>query len=139
MDMNQMPLMVALKERMKWLSENQRVISENVAHADTPGYKAQQLAKQDFSKLVDSFDQGGFQRVKPVTLSKPPSAGVGVRGGAAYDTQQVKGNEEKQTGNTVVLEEEMMKMAENQMQYNLAVQLYKKNISILKMASMKPK
>jgi flagellar basal-body rod protein FlgB len=38
------------------------------------------------------------------------------------------------SGNSVVLEEQMMKLAENQMEYRLVTNLYKKNVSLLKMA-----
>ena len=137
MDLNSIPLMAALKRRMAWLSQNQSVLSQNVANADTPGYKAKELGKQDFSKLVDEL-QGGS--TKPAMSLRTNSArhlntdGGLVGGAGAGKVDEVEDSEESLTGNSVVLEEEMLKVANNQMEYGLVVNLYKKNIGLLKMA-----
>jgi hypothetical protein len=38
MSVTDIPLFSMLRGRLNWLSDRQRVISENVANADTPGY-----------------------------------------------------------------------------------------------------
>ena len=38
MDLGDIPLFAMLKSRLGYLSDRQRVIAENVANADTPGY-----------------------------------------------------------------------------------------------------
>lgn len=135
MDLTSIPLMAALKKRMQWLHGNQSVLSQNVANADTPGYKAQELEKQDFSGLVDNLSGGSSNRAN--TQMRASDARHMRPGGGTVDvsdTRDMKGNEETPTGNSVVLEEEMMKVANNQMEYGMVVNLYKKNMGLLKTA-----
>ncbi len=137
MDLNNIPLMVALKKRMTWLNANQTVLSENVSNADTPGYKAKGLDKQDFSSLVDGLESGNTRRAPTVGMRTSKVGHIDTSGGTgsgAYQSKDLKNQEESPTGNTVILEEEMMKVADNQMKYGLAVNLYKKNIGLLRMA-----
>ena len=135
MDLTSIPLMAALKKRMEWLHTNQSVLSQNVANADTPGYKAQELEKQDFSGLVDDLSSNGG--AQSATRMRATQAGHMAPGGGladVSDTRESKDNEESPTGNSVVLEEEMLKVANNQMEYGMVVNLYKKNIGLLKSA-----
>ena len=140
MDLTSIPLMAALKKRMQWLHANQSALSQNIANADTPGYKSKELEKQNFSGLVDDLSSTGGarkMRVAPATGMRTSREGhMGPGGGGADEIamKDAKGLEESPTGNTVVLEEEMLKVADNQMQYGMVVNLYKKNIGLLKMA-----
>lgn len=138
MDLTSIPLMAALKKRMQWLHGNQSVLSQNIANADTPGYKAQELEKQDFSGLVNelsSAEKG--MRTSAAAKLRTTDARHMAPGGAnagVPDAKDLKDGEESPTGNSVVLEEEMMKVADNQMQYGMVVNLYKKNMGLLKIA-----
>ena len=38
-----------MSEKMSWLSQRQRVLSQNIANADTPDYKARDIAKLSFT------------------------------------------------------------------------------------------
>lgn len=134
MDLSSIPLMAALKDRMRWLHTNQSVLSQNVANADTPGYKTQKLEKQDFSGLVDELSSQKRASSMRMTATK---AGHMAPGGAQADKLDVRDEkdlEENPSGNSVVLEEEMMKVADNQMEYGMVVNLYKKNMGLLKIA-----
>lgn len=133
MDLTNIPLMAALKNRMKWLNHNQVVISENIGHADTPGYKAKELEKQNFSGLVDDLTSGGHTTTGMRTTSSRHMDINGSDGGEAKKTE-IKGAEETPTGNSVVLEEEMLKLADNQMKYGMVVNLYKKNVGLMNIA-----
>ncbi|MCJ9429026.1 flagellar basal body rod protein FlgB [Kordiimonas marina] len=137
MDFNNIPIMAALRQRMRWLNQNQTVLSENVANADTPGYKAKELSKQDFSGLVDNLSGSSSKgSVSHVALRVTEPGHMSLNGGMAGDSHviQSKIEDESPTGNTVVLEEQMMKVADNQMKYGVAVNLYKKNMGLLKIA-----
>lgn len=137
MDLNNIPLMTALKQRMSWLTEKQRVMSQNVANADTPGFRAMEMEEQDFSGLVDSLSKSGRRSssVAATAMRKTDSRHLGgSTGSGAFKLNEIKGNEEKADGNSVVLEEEMMKIADAQMQYSMMVSLYKKNVTLLKVA-----
>ncbi|WP_417449612.1 flagellar basal body rod protein FlgB [Kordiimonas sp.] len=133
MDLTNIPIMAALKQRLAWLNNNQAVITENISHADTPGYRAKQLEKQQFSGLVDELSGGASGSVQ---MKANSGRHMDISGGAA-DTSRIremKGREESPNGNSVVLEEEMMTLADNQMKYGMVVNLYKKNLGLLKKA-----
>lgn len=139
-DYSNIPLLSALKDKMRWLNTNQRVISENIAHANTPGYRAKQLDKADFSSFVEdiSNDSGSLNASFKVPAYKgaplPGGGSVHSTSSTVFTVSEQEGNEESPNGNSVVLEEEMIKLADNQMQYGVASRLYKKNISLIKMA-----
>ena len=140
MDVSELPIMAALKKRLKWLNANQSVVSQNIANADTPGYRAKELQQQDFSKLVDQVSgaQAGRTATSSVALktSDPRHLTVGgaSAGGENYRAKENDEYEETPDGNAVVLEEENLKLADNQMIYGLAINLYRKNIGLLKSA-----
>src|SRR3954453_16262309 len=48
MELGDIPIFSMLKSRLGYLSERQRVIAENVANANTPGYQARDLKAFDF-------------------------------------------------------------------------------------------
>ena len=52
MPITDIPILSMLRERMEWHQERQRVLAENVANADTPNYRARDLAPPDFSHEV---------------------------------------------------------------------------------------
>lgn len=137
MDLTSIPLMAAMKKRMQWLHSNQNVLSQNVANADTPGYKAHKLEKQDFSGLVDDLSGNKGGATKPSMNMRASHVGHMKAGGGLADKADMvedKDAEESPTGNTVVLEEEMIRVADNQMEYGMMVNLYKKNMGLLKIA-----
>ena len=43
-----LPLVGMLKTRMRWLESRQKILSENVANAETPGYRERDLRPLDF-------------------------------------------------------------------------------------------
>lgn len=137
MDLTSIPIMAALKRKMGWLHQNQNVISQNIANADTPGYRAKELQEQDFSSLVDGLSAGPGKmqssNVMRTTNARHMNSSGGTVGSDAALKEQ-KGSEESLNGNSVVLEEESMKMANTQMQYSMVVKLYKKNVDLLKAA-----
>lgn len=136
MDVSSIPILAALKKRMHWLNNNQSVLSENIANADTPGYKNKELGEQDFSSLLSELGASGEGASQAVKMKATSARHFGAGGGTGVnaDVKESKGNEEALNGNSVVLEEEMIKMADNQMEYGMAVNLYKKNMQLLKMA-----
>ena len=57
------PLLGQIKGRLGWLDARQRVIAENVANADTPGYVAREF---DFSQALSQatgIDKSEFEKL----------------------------------------------------------------------------
>lgn len=132
MALTDLPVLNALKLKMHWLQTRQRVLAENIANADTPEYQAKELRKPEFGEMVRrvSADPVGLARTDARHLAgKPVSAtpgGFGVREAESWETTP--------SGNSVVLEEAMMKVTANQMDYQAASSLYAKSIAMLKIA-----
>jgi flagellar basal-body rod protein FlgB len=130
MDLTSIPLLDVLRQRMSWLSARQNLLSQNVANADTPGYAAQDLKPLDFAKLVrDSASPTIF-----------PGLAVTDRNHIAAPTdstspfETTNSNEAGQSGNAVSVEEEMMKVADTQAQYQAATNIYAKAINMMRTA-----
>lgn len=136
MDVSNLPIMAALKKKMHWLNNNQSVISENIANADTPGFKAKELEKQDFSQLVENLSGAKQQSARVADLKTTNARHMNVAGSSSGSApvKEIKDAEESLNGNSVVLEEQMINLADNQMKYGMVVNLYKKNMGLIKMA-----
>ncbi|MDP1629923.1 MAG: flagellar basal body rod protein FlgB [Caulobacter sp.] len=138
MDISGIPLFAMLRERLGYLGERQKVIAQNVANADTPGYAARDLKSFNFSAQVQS--QAGLAmlqpaRTTPVHLAGSPRRPTSPSGGRPVRTPD---SEVTLDGNGVVLEDQMIKMAESRMQYDAAIGFYQKSMALLRMASRPP-
>jgi len=129
MNLEKIPLFAALTERMKWLTARQKVLSQNVANADTPNYRSKDLKPLEFREMIAQPEE---QRVR---IHRTNGAHIHVDEIKKYETQVNRDvSETSPTGNAVILEEEMMKVAETQIQYELTTSLYRKNLGMLKTA-----
>ncbi|MEH6526394.1 MAG: flagellar basal body rod protein FlgB [Sneathiella sp.] len=129
MNLEKIPLFAALTERMKWLTARQKVLSQNVANADTPNYRAKDLKPLEFKEMIAKPEEQRFR------INRTNGSHIHVKESVNYETRVNKDvSEVTPTGNAVILEEEMMKVAETQIQYELTTTLYKKNLGMLKTA-----
>lgn len=124
-------LLKALGAKMDYLSQRQRIISQNVANADTPNYRPQDLKPVDFSTVLKGVTESkGIQMVS----TNPMHVGAGNGVAAAKEGKQKKVYEVAPDGNAVIMEEQMLKSGETVMDYNLMTSLYQKNVSLIKTA-----
>jgi flagellar basal-body rod protein FlgB len=140
MDLTRIPLMNAISTKLNWLSSKQRVIAQNIANASTPGYRARTLAPPDFSSLVSSGSKRSSSR-SGVTLLKADNrhidAGASSSSGSAshgFKNEEATAQDGTPGGNTVVLEEQMIEMANTQLEYATMINLYRRQISMLKLS-----
>lgn len=129
-----LPLLNQIKGRLSWLDERQRVIAQNVANSDTPGYAARDLAApKDFAAALRG--QGGpLQMARTSAGHIAPSAGPVAR----YQSNETPDSETTLDGNSVVVEEQMLKMAESRMAYDAAIGFYQKSLQMIRMAARPP-
>src|SRR5262249_9424989 len=128
-----LPLFNVLTERMSWLTQRQSVLSQNVANADTPGYDAVDLKPVDFSDVLrNSAQQGHFDGGLIVT--DPHHIAINSQNAKGFETQQSDEADPNSSGNTVSNEEEMMKVADTQSQYQAATDIYAKAVSMMRTA-----
>ena len=52
--MSQVSLLSALTQKMRWHQERQGMLAQNVANADTPGYRGRDLKAIDFSSQLNA-------------------------------------------------------------------------------------
>jgi flagellar basal-body rod protein FlgB len=134
MDISEIPLFAMLRQRMGYLSERQRVIAENIANADTPGYVGRDLKPFTFSAALQS--QAGAMMLQPAQTEAGHLPG-GLRRGGMTSFKSVKAADSETTldGNAVVLEDQSIKMTEARMQYDAAIGFYQKSMALLRMAA----
>jgi len=129
MDLNKFALFSGLTKRMAWLNQRTKVISQNIANADTPNYQAMELKPLSFKELTKTSGHMTLASTRSGHFSQGRE-----RAARGESEKEREPYEVTPSGNSVVLEEQMMKLAENQMEYRLVTNLYKKNVSLLKMA-----
>ncbi len=129
MPITDLPLLSMLRTRMHWHQERQQLLAQNVANADTPGYRPLDLVSPDFSSKVPRPPALALVRTDPAHL-----AGVGLDGAPQFEQNRRGGYEIRPAGNAVNLEDEMMKVAGNQMDYQAATTLYSHSLSLIKTA-----
>jgi flagellar basal-body rod protein FlgB len=132
MAITDIPILSMLRTRLEWAQTRQKVLAENVANADTPRYQSRDLAPLKF----EPAGQGGpatASAVRLATTAPGHLAGFGPQG-AHFATQTNASYEIRPTGNAVNLEQEMMKVAANQMDYQAATAVYTRSLNLIKIA-----
>jgi flagellar basal-body rod protein FlgB len=132
MSISDLPVLSALRTKMQWHQERQRVLSENVSNADTPNFKPRDLVEPKFDKTGASVagSMGSLAMMRTSASHIAPATG----GGQTFDQNRRAGFETRPTGNAVNLEDEMLKVSANQMDYAAATSLYSKSLHMLKVA-----
>ncbi|MEO1199282.1 MAG: flagellar basal body rod protein FlgB [Pseudomonadota bacterium] len=128
--LSDLPIFAALKTKMRWHEARQTVLAQNIANADTPGYGAQDLRPVSFRNLLP--EDSGVRRVTLAATSTGHMTSLGPVD--PLRAREIDSFEITPEGNAVVLEEEMMKTAENQMDHQMATTLYQRGLGLLRNA-----
>ncbi|MEM9550345.1 MAG: FlgB family protein [Pseudomonadota bacterium] len=105
----------------------QAAISQNVANADTPGYRAQDVTP--FAQFYNADDTPGSGRLKATRAGHIDALG-GQLGGQERRPEQIPDPND----NAVSLELEMVKAVEVKRQHDRAVAVYKSHLGLLRTA-----
>lgn len=130
MNVDKLALFQAMKKRISWLTQRQEVLAQNVANADTPGYRAHDLKPVKFKELVRRENA----QLNVEMTSKGHLEGQRKRVRDFLEETERKPFETTPSGNAVVLEEQMQKLNETQVGHRLTSELYKKHLGLIKMA-----
>ncbi len=123
-------LFQAMNAKMNYLAQRQKVISQNVANADTPNYISNDLVKADFSKLVAKVQKNkmhvSMETSNPMHQLAPNQSPLPreAKNKVPYEVQP--------DGNSVILEEQMIKASETQMDYTLMLNLYRNAADLIR-------
>ncbi len=131
MDLMNTPVVSMLKRSMSWLKDRQSVLSENVANADTPNYTPSDLKKIDFEQELRS---SAAPTGTGLAMTKTNAMHMSAPQMAPLSKIESPDKEADPTGNSVSLEEEMIKVADTQAQYQQASNLYGKTLTMMKSA-----
>lgn len=121
----------ALGAKMDYLNQNQRVISQNISNADTPGYKAHELQKVDFSDVLKRVTKSNQIHVER-TAGGHITPNGNVDNPRERDARKVY--DVNPSLNRVDMEEQLVKAQGNMMDYNMMTNLYQKNVGMIRMA-----
>ena len=90
------------EHRLAWLDMRQRVLAQNVANADTPGYRPRDVAAFGDMLAAPGIEMAQTNRLHLASLSQPVASTPTPAGERAPD------------GNTVVLEQQMTQIADDE-------------------------
>ncbi len=125
-----LPLIGMLKQRMSWHEQRQGVLAQNIANADTPGYKSRDLKELSFPELAGKGGAAGA-----VALAATDPRHIAPNSGPAdARSDRRKSFEVTPQGNAVVLEDEVMRVSQNVQDYQMVADLYSRGLGMMKMA-----
>lgn len=130
MAISDIPALSALRTSMQWHQQRQRVLAENVANADTPSFKPRDLVRPTAEGLAAGA------AASALTMARTNSGHMAMSGGdtANFALDRKAHFETRPSGNAVNLDDEMMKAASNQMDYQAVTSLYTRGLGLLKTA-----
>ncbi|MGP1274205.1 MAG: flagellar basal body rod protein FlgB [Caulobacterales bacterium] len=131
------PVLGILRQALGYHSDRQRVIAENVANANTPGFVPDDIPQSEFERALS-----GAQGTSRVTLSATEAGHIqghsSSGGSGAWRAMASPDSETTINGNAVVLEEQMVRSGENRMRFETALGLYQKSLALIRMAARAP-
>ena len=121
MDPTDLSLFRAAEARLAWIDKRQQVLAQNVANADTPGYQASDIAP--FSLALG--------RATPLAQTEP---GHMPGHAAAAGSAASKAAQRAPTGNTVSIEDQLVKVADTASTQALMLNLHRSYAGMMRIA-----
>lgn len=133
MDFKNLSVFNAASQNMQYLSAKQKVIAENIANANTPGYLARTIEEPSFASDVSSS----------VTLKTTNPRHIGLNGNRSYDKHSYRVYTPDPSaaltidGNGVILEDQMNQASKASSEYKKTITIFNKYKSLLQTANTK--
>eukprot|EP01035_Chromulina_nebulosa_P009012 gene9012-12178_t len=92
MAISDMPMLSALRTKMQWHQERQRVLADNVSNSDTPGFRPRDLVQPKFDK-IGGMAAGGpmgslpMMRASGTNIIPTATSTYGANNRGAYETR----------------------------------------------------
>lgn len=144
MAMQDLTLMSAMLKKMDWHEERQKIIAQNIANADSVGYRPMDMKPLDFKQILGGSASplsmsvagsgGGAMSMAATSPTHFGSDAMVAGGKKVPDFKQKDVYEVAPAGNAVILEDQLLRMNENYTDHAFVSNLYQKNIAMLKMA-----
>lgn len=110
-------------------AHRQGIIAENIANADTPGYKARDL--ESFASVASKTT---YNNASVMKATRPQHFGFGDADSRFAVEKTAVFGAESPNGNTVSLDDQMMRSAALKVDHDLALGVYSKSLQILRMS-----
>lgn len=124
---DKLTIMQMAQSRLDWAAKRQEVLAENVVNANTPGYLPRDAKAFDFKATLAEVRQPGLVATHPQHVSLPAQNPVQV--------MKVKTPfETSPDGNGVVLEEQLAKVNDTKGAYEMATNILRKNMQLLRIS-----
>ncbi len=137
MGLDDIPLFSMLKDKLGYVNQRERLLSENIANADTPGYAPRDLKPFSFEAMLrPRLGLSGLARTDPAHIAGSASTSGGS--GDPFRPQVAPDSETRLDGNQVVLEEQMAKMTGARIDYEAAIDFYQQSMTLLTTAARAP-
>ena len=129
MGLNDLPIFAIMNKQMAWLTKRQEVLAQNIANSDTPGYRPQDLVPLKFRDMLRPSQRGlEMKQTSGAHLSQLQQKS------SFRDSKQKETYETAPDGNAVVIEEQLLKVSENQGSFRLVTNLYRKHVNMIRIA-----
>ncbi|MDP2696687.1 flagellar basal body protein [Thalassospira sp.] len=130
MNIDKLSMFANLKEKMAYTTQRQNVLAQNIANADTPNFRPDDLKEFDPAKI------GGDRQFQLAMATTVAGHSEGLKKPQNFKDQEVRKNYEVAPGkNAVILEEQLVKMNENRIDYQTMTRLYTKHSEMIKTAA----
>lgn len=123
MDPAKLALFDLADRRLAHIGRRQEVLAQNIANADTPGWRARDL--KPFAEMLARSRSATPWQTQPGHLAPRRSAAQG----------EVQNGERAPDGNSVVLDSELGKVADAESSHSLVTGLYAKYLGMFRIAA----
>jgi flagellar basal-body rod protein FlgB len=125
MDPTRISLLDLAEQRMTWADQRQAVLAQNIANANTPGYKPHDL--RPFADALTNAEAVAPARTNPNHLSGTLST---QSPGETVDRAHMNSPD----GNAVALDEQLVKVADTDTTHELVTAIYRTYLGMFKIA-----
>ncbi len=119
------PVVALAERRLRWLDRRQQVLAQNIANADTPGYRPGDL--RPFAELLARRGAAAMARTDPRHL-------LPARGGELHAVADRRVAERLPNGNAVALDEQALRVADTDAAHALAMGLHRRYLALFRTA-----
>lgn len=130
MDFGASTLMQMARTSMRYNTQRQAELGRNIANIDTPGYGARDLKPLDFGQMAESE----ASRLELRSTAPSHMQGFNPFKGPFNDDLQRSTFESTPVNNNIVLEQQMAKVNETGLNFQLASNIYRKMQGMFKTA-----
>ena len=124
MEPNRIGLFDLAERRLAWTDRRRGVLAQNIANANTPGYKPHDL--KSFAATLGGAGAVAQTRTHPNHL--------GTAGGTAPNEVVDRTHTQSPDGNAVALDEQLMRVADTDTTHALVTTIYRKYLNLFSIA-----